>query len=77
MAKVEMSKVEERPDHRLLFNVSVDAGGGRAELPIGIQELGSAALDEAAVLRSALHFAEDLAASIRSQLKATTTEPTP
>ena len=77
MTKVEVSKVEEYPDHRLLFSVSVDTAQRRMELPIEIQDLGSAALDEAAVLRSTLRFAEDLAASVRRQLTATKTEVTP
>jgi hypothetical protein len=49
MAKVEVSKVEEQLNQRVLFNVCVNAVKGRMEFPIGIQELGSASLDEAAL----------------------------
>jgi hypothetical protein len=42
---------------------------------MGIQRLGSPVLDEAAVLRSALDFADDLAASLRLRLTPQTRAP--
>jgi hypothetical protein len=71
MAKVEVARIEEQRDHRLLFNVRVHTAEGRMDFPIGIQEMRSASLDEGAVLRSTLHFAEDLAASVQVLLAAT------
>jgi hypothetical protein len=68
MASVELTKIEEQTNGRILFNVRVSADEGRFEFPIGTPGLGSLALDEAAVLRSTLHFAEDLAASVRLRL---------
>jgi len=68
MAKLEVTKVEERTNGRLLFSVRAHTAEGRIEFPIGIQDLGSPALDEIAVLRSTLVFADDLAASIRLRL---------
>jgi hypothetical protein len=68
MTKVEVTKIEEQRNGRLLFNVRAYGSEGRVEFPIGIQDLGSPALDEIAVLRSTLGFADDLAASIRLRL---------
>ncbi len=70
MAHIEVTKVEEQREGRFLFNVRIDAVEGRIEFPIGIQDLGSPAQDEAAVLRSTLGFAEELAASVRLRLDA-------
>ncbi|GLS18954.1 hypothetical protein GCM10007874_19710 [Labrys miyagiensis] len=65
MALVEMTKVEERANGQLLFNVRVRSITGRMELPIAIKDQGSLALNEATVLRSTLGFAEELAAAVR------------
>jgi hypothetical protein len=65
---IEVTKIEEQAKGRLLFNVRAYTPEGRIEFPMGIQRLGSPALDEAAVLRSALDFADDLAASLRLRL---------
>jgi hypothetical protein len=69
MIKVEVTKIEEQRNGRFLFSVHADGAEGRMEFPIGIQDLGSPALDEIAVLRSTLGFADDLAASIRLRLE--------
>ena len=63
MATLEVTKVEEQMTGRFLFNVRVDGVEGRIEFPDRMQDLGSLALDEAAVLRSTLGFAEELATS--------------
>ena len=68
MANLEVTKVEEQGSGRLLFNVRVAAAEARIDVPIAIQDRGSSALDEAAVLRSTLGFAEELAASVRNRL---------
>jgi hypothetical protein len=68
MATIEVKKVEEQLNHRLLFSVRVTADAGRMEFPIGIQDQGSAAANEAAVLTSTLGFAEELAAAARLRL---------
>jgi hypothetical protein len=68
MSKVEVTKIEEQPNGRSVFSVRADMSDGRIEFPMGIHELGSPALDEIAVLRSALGFADELAASIRLRL---------
>jgi hypothetical protein len=68
MTKVEVTKIEEQRNGRFLFNVRTYGSEGRVDFPIGIQDLGSPALDEIAVLRSTLGFADDLAASIRLRL---------
>ena len=65
---IEVTKIEEQAKGRLLFNLRACTAEGRIDLPIGIQELGSAVLDEAAVLRSTLRFAEDLTAALRLRL---------
>ena len=75
MAKLEIKKIEDQRDGRLLFNVRVYAAEGRIEFPIGIQDLGSPAQDEAAVLRSTLGFAEELAASVRQRQRAELPNP--
>jgi hypothetical protein len=68
MANLEVTKVEEQKSGRFLFNVRVVGAEGRMDVPIAIQDRGSSALDEAAVLKSTLGFAEDLAASVRMRL---------
>lgn len=68
MAKLEVTKIEEQRDRRLLFNVRIYAAVGRIDFSIGIQDLGSSALNDAAVLQSALGFSEELAASVRLRL---------
>jgi hypothetical protein len=68
MAQIQVLKVEEGLEGRLLFSVRVAASAGRMELPIPVLTLGSAALNETAVLRSTLDFAEELAASVRLRL---------
>jgi len=75
MATLEVTKVEEQMTGRFLFNVRVDGVEGRIEFPIAIQDLGSLALDEAAVLRSTLGFAEDLATSVRNRLAVESRNP--
>jgi hypothetical protein len=69
MANVELTKIEERLNRKLLYNVRIQRSEGRIEFPIGIQEYGSASLDEAAVLRATLIFAEELATSLRLKLE--------
>ncbi|WP_413990823.1 hypothetical protein ACMDCR_01530 [Labrys okinawensis] len=68
MANVELTKVEQRRNGQLLFSVRVQTTAGRMELPTAIEDQGSSALNEAAVLRSTLTFAEELAATVRSKL---------
>jgi hypothetical protein len=75
MTKVEVTKIEEQLNGRLLFNVCAYTSEGRIEFPIGIKDLGSPALDETAVLRSTLEFADELAASIRPRLGPPTRGP--
>ena len=72
MAKIEVKEVEEQLNHRLLFSVRVSADKGQIEFPIGIQDQGSTAANEAAVLTSTLSVAEELAASARLRLGART-----
>ena len=67
MAKLEITKIEERKGGKLLYNVRVYAAEGQIEFPIGIQDFGSPAQNEAAVLRSTIAFAEELAASVRQR----------
>ena len=75
MANLEVTKVEEQKSGRILFNVRVVGAEGRINVPVAIQDRGSSALDEAAVLRSTLGFAEDLAASVRNRLGAESHNP--
>jgi hypothetical protein len=73
--KIEVTKIEEQAKGRLLFNVRATSAERRIDFPIGIQGLASPVLDEAAVLRSTLAFAEELAASVRLRLTAQTPAP--
>jgi hypothetical protein len=68
MANIEVKKVEEQLNHGLLFSVPSERGRGRMEFPIGIKGQGSPAANEAAVLASALAFAEELEAAARLRL---------
>ena len=74
---IEVTKIEEQAKGRLLFNIRAYSPEGRIEFPMGIQRLGSPVLDEAAVLRSALDFADDLAASLRLRLSPQNRAPEP
>jgi hypothetical protein len=65
MANIEVRKVEQQMNRRLLFNVRVDTAGGKMEFPIDIEDQGSAAANEEAVLANTLSLAEELTASIR------------
>jgi len=69
MADIQVTKVEQDPNGRLLFSVRVQAREGRMEFPIAVQDEGTAARNEVAVLRSALRLAEELAESIRRRLE--------
>ena len=75
MTKLEVTKIEEQGNGRLLFNVRAYTSEGRIEFPIGIQDLGSPALDDVAVLRSTLCLADELAAAIRLRLGPQTPGP--
>ena len=70
MANIEVKKVEEQLDHRLLLSVRVNADEGHMEFPLAIQDHGSSAANEAAVLASTLAFAEELEAAARLPLGA-------
>ena len=70
MANIEVKKVEEQLDHRLLLSVRVNADEGHMEFPLAIQDHGSPAANEAAVLASTLAFAEELEAAARLRLGA-------
>ena len=58
MANIEIRKVEEQLNRRLLFSVQVSGDTDRMEFPVGIPDQGSPAANDAAVLTSALAFAE-------------------
>ena len=49
MAKIEIKKVEEQLNHRLLFSVRVSGYTEPMEFPVGIPDQGSQAANEAAV----------------------------
>jgi hypothetical protein len=68
MVDVQVTRVEDHPNGRLLFNVRVQTGEGRMEFPIAVRDEGTAAQNELAVLRSTLRFAEQLVDSVRLRL---------
>jgi hypothetical protein len=68
MTHVEINEIEERLHGQLLYNVRANGEAGRFDLPFEIRVSGSAALNEEAVLRATLAFAEDLAAAARLRL---------
>jgi hypothetical protein len=72
MATIEVRKVEEQLNHRLLFSVRVNADEGHIEFPVGVEDQGSPAANEAAALASTLAFAERLEAATRLRLGAAT-----
>jgi hypothetical protein len=72
MANIEVVKVEEQLNRRVLYSVRVNADRDHMEFPIGIQNQGSATANQAAVLSSTLTFAEELAAAARLQLGSVT-----
>jgi hypothetical protein len=68
MADIQVAKVEQHPNGRLLFSVRVQTSEGRMEFPIVVQDEGAASRNEVAALRSTLRFAEELAESVRLRL---------
>jgi hypothetical protein len=72
---IEVTKIEEQAKGRVLFNVRAYSSEGQIEFPIGIQTLASPVLDELAVLRCTLDFADDVAASLRLRLAPQTRVP--
>jgi hypothetical protein len=72
MANIEIRKVEEQPDHQLVFSVRVSGDADHMEFAVGIPDQGSPAANDAAVLTSALAFAEQLEAAARLRLAAGT-----
>ena len=76
MANIELKKVEEQLNHRVLYSVKVNADADHMEFPIGIQGQGSATANETAVLTSALAFAEELEAAARTPVGGSNASPT-
>jgi len=72
MANIELKKVEEQLNHRVLYSVKVNTDADHMEFPIGIQDQGSATANETVVLTSALALAEELEAAARLRLGAAT-----
>lgn len=72
MANIEIRKVEQQLNHRLIFSVRVSADLDHMEFPIGIPDQGTPAANEAAVLASTLAFAEELEAAAKLRLGAGT-----
>jgi hypothetical protein len=72
MANIEVKKVEEQLNHRLLYSVRVSGDADHMEFPIGIPDQGTPAANEAAVIASALAFAEALEAAAQLRLGAGT-----
>ena len=68
MTPIELTKVEEQLNGRVLFNIRAFTSRGRMDLPIGVLGGASPALDEDKVLRSALELSEELTAAIRLRL---------
>jgi hypothetical protein len=68
MADIQVANVEQHPTGKLVFSVRVQASEGRMEFPIAVQDQGTAARNEVAVLRSTLRFAEELTQSVRLRL---------
>ena len=69
MTNIEVKKVEDQLNHRPLYSVRVNADMDRMEFPIGIQDQGSPAANEAAVLASTLAFADALDAAARLRIR--------
>ena len=67
MANIEVKKVEEQLNHRLLFSVQVSGDTDHMEFPVGIPDQGSPAANEAAVL--------DLRARIRRAARGSSAAP--
>ena len=72
MANIEIRKVEEQLNRRLLFSVQVSGDTDRMEFPVGIPDQGSPAANEAAVLASTLVIAEALKAAAQLRVDAGT-----
>ena len=69
MARIEVTKIEERLEHGLVYNVRVWAAGRRYDLPMDIHDEELESLNEYAVLLATLEFARELATSARLRLR--------
>ncbi|MFY9657840.1 MAG: hypothetical protein WAK01_14900 [Methylocystis sp.] len=68
MADIDLAIVEEHPNGKLLYSLRMQSAEGRMEFPIAVQNEGTAVRNEAAALRAALRYAEELAESLRLRL---------
>lgn len=68
MAGIHVTQVEQHPNGKLVYSVRVQSAEGRMEFPIEVQDVGTTAQNEEAVLRSMLRFAEELTVSVRKRL---------
>ena len=65
MANIDIKKIEELSNHRLLYSVRLNGDAGTMEFSIDIQDRGCESANEAAVSMSSLELANELAASAR------------
>jgi hypothetical protein len=68
MTGIQVTQVEQHPNGKLVYSVRVQSAEGRMEFPIAVQDVGTTAQNEEAVLRSMLRFAEELTESVRQRL---------
>jgi hypothetical protein len=68
MTTLRMEIVEKHPSGRLVFNVRVQTDTDNLEFPISIEEKGTQAKNEHAVLNSVVELAETVAATSRRRL---------
>ncbi|BDV33702.1 hypothetical protein SS37A_12310 [Methylocystis iwaonis] len=72
-----VKNIEQHPDGRLVFNICVNGPERKMDLVVSIQDKGTVARNDEAVLRTALRFAEDLANSLRQRLEKQVAEMKP
>ena len=68
MAGIDVTKVEQHPNGRLLHSVRAQSTEGRMEFSIAVQDEGTVTQNEVAVFRSTLRFAKELTESVRLRL---------
>jgi hypothetical protein len=75
MTTLQMAMVEQHRSGRLVFNVRVQTEAGKFEFPISVQDKGTQAKNENAVLRSAIELAETVAESAPHRLASCASTP--
>jgi hypothetical protein len=69
MTSIDFTQVEQHPNGKLVYSVRVHSAEGRIEFPIVVQDVGTTPQNEAAILQSMQHFAQELTEAAQLRLE--------